>query len=1833
MAKKIINSYYTFDSANDTVIVEAYVKQEDLLLITDVTTNTIIYNFADSAKGANSVVFNEETEKTTISLKFDTSAAGSTDTSVLQIIIDEPTNKVDFHESFVDPVHKIRVSNPQNLIDTDFEYGLQPTKWETVELSQNVPSYYVADGDSAIAFITDITAVAGSDLITVQTSIPHGLVVGTPIDVQGLASRTAEGKFLVKSVSTNSFIYQANANQTITGSIGSSYTAVTPGQFYSGSQITYDKDNGFSTDEAANSTLTITTPNPHGFVANSNFYLTNTIAKKTLSLTAATTSTAPDGRPYVDYEDTLSFNLTGLDPTLTETKQYIPMHSIKFDASSVNITNNTITWTSHGMRDNDCILYIPPSGDTQIGGLSRMTVYYIKKVDNNTIQLTTTLNGSAIDFTSAGTYNYGRACIGVVYELIQGYKGAFQSYAYGRTRAYYNSGVGSGWDLATYFGSGYGLGNASTYANNSGKGILFGTAALHGYQNLSYYQSSTLNSSYGESSSTPGVYNWIEDDSIFTGSYYTSNFYAGGISTSREIQFYSYGYSTNYYNGFTDNYSSRTAFWVPLKKDEEGDSFYAPNHGMSTGLPLTLTVNSGSLGVQYGSTNRTFLSSGTYSTEVLSNDRFRIVWAQGSARIYSATGSYSFVGSKPNPTKNTFYLPGHSLSNNVELLFDGSGGSVPSSQSGTVVHEPGETNIFAWNVIDGALDTYMTGLTNRVDLSTSTSSSGYRITDASSTNISYSTFAYSSGYYYTSDVNQYQYVTPYVNNISSSKVYNPWSSTLYSQRKIGMVGTDWSTNTTIPYYAAVLEPDLGLSATYASTTLYLTTYWSGQGASYTQQNYYTQAYGSNGKNYYFAATYIRVSGNSANDMIIACIKVRDRAVNNSTSGMYAYAYTNTSYGYVYPDAYTFEGDKIIFVQFAVDDAVTWGGTELIQLSYAIINDIATDFVYPTLTNQQTYLTNVVSSDRIALKNNNEFTINLTSSGASTLSFETTSAEIGAVDGAYTATSTTENSIGIQTSFQINPIDYDTDASTISNSIINIPAGHKIQDGAVIKYNNNGNASIGGLTSGNDYYVIVVDDEYIQLAATSGDWSSRTAIALTASTGTHKIESSTISGVSQASGTVATTSTSDTLTGSETLFKRYFKPGDTIFVKDDTSTPGSLNSFTVVAIADDEIMQVDRPIGFTTSATKYFVESAIYARPDGYAVHRPFDGGVEIAAGTAPYSQITRQTRKYFRYQSGKGIQTSLAINFSPPVVVDTITASGTTVTVTTKYPHRLTNGLFVTFSGANDSLYNNSYEVTTTSATTFTFTLPQLPTTSLPGGIIQYVVDSYQDAATRAGMFDYQNGFFFEYDGQQLKACRRSSTTQLSGTVTCTKNSNRVLGTNTNFSTQLAVGDYVVIRGMSYKITKINSRTEMFVQPEYRGTSQSSIILTKTIDVKVPQSEWNLDHADGTGPEGFNLDIHKIQMAYMDYSWYGAGKIRFGFKDREGHVRYVHQFIHNNRLDEAYMRSGNIPAKYEVINGPNPTYAPTLFHWGTSVIMDGRFDEDEAYLFTAQSNSLSFTNGQALTATTTNNSAIVYEYNRQQRNFDFYVEIPFADTDGGKLSNGTKLYTSNGELNGEEISYTRYSGSTVYAAIYVSTGRNYPAVYPSVTSGTVVNIGEPATGGDGLNLGTATIPLVTLRLAPSVDGGVSGNLGERDIINRMQLKLQEVGLILTHDCEVKLILNGDLSRVAWENVRQPSLSQLLKHNTDDEVTGGSEIFSFRASGGTTDAAGKRLGASTNFSLASVIDMGNSILGGDGTFPNGPDILTVAIQVVDTSGITAASPLQASARITWSESQA
>lgn len=54
----------------------------------------------------------------------------------------ELTTTMKPHKTFKDPVDKLRVSNPEALMDTDFEYSLQSTKWESVEVQNNIPGIF-----------------------------------------------------------------------------------------------------------------------------------------------------------------------------------------------------------------------------------------------------------------------------------------------------------------------------------------------------------------------------------------------------------------------------------------------------------------------------------------------------------------------------------------------------------------------------------------------------------------------------------------------------------------------------------------------------------------------------------------------------------------------------------------------------------------------------------------------------------------------------------------------------------------------------------------------------------------------------------------------------------------------------------------------------------------------------------------------------------------------------------------------------------------------------------------------------------------------------------------------------------------------------------------------------------------------------------------------------------------------------------------------------------------------------------------------------------------------------------------------------------------------------------------------------------------------------------------------------------------------------------------------------------------------------------------------------------------------------------------------------------
>ena len=762
-----------------------------------------------------------------------------------------------------------------------------------------------------------------------------------------------------------------------------------------------------------------------------------------------------------------------------------------------------------------------------------------------------------------------------------------------------------------------------------------------------------------------------------------------------------------------------------------------------------------------------------------------------------------------------------------------------------------------------------------------------------------------------------------------------------------------------------------------------------------------------------------------------------------------------------------------------------------------------------------------------------------------------------------------------------------------------------------------------------------------------------------------------------------------------------------------TTPTS-NTFTFVVVTAPTVA-----IANTAGSTN------LYPRPYGSIIHRSFDGGVAFSAGY-PYSgnQLIRQTRRYFRYQSGKGIQFSTGTCVKPAFNVDSVTSSGTTVTVTLKNPHNLngnfaantgiavsasagvafastssfnrgltvtctttnnhgfivgdtifvtgttstTNppngtwvvknvlnatsfqfdvvaaptgtitasagatstlypqpgGPFVVISGCNEAAYNGTFLVQTVPTDlSFTYTAAATPSaTPATGFPINASPSSWYGSRSRIGLFDEQNGFFFEFDGQVLYAVKRSCTAQISGTIAVNSGSATVTGTNTAFSKQLVPGDYVVIRGMSHIVQTITSDTALVIYPEYRSPSNvSNCVVSKRIEERYPQSQWNIDRCDGNGPSRLNLDLTKMQMLYIDYSWYGAGAIRFGFKDQNGEVFYCHRVPNSNRNTEAYMRSGNMCSRYEINTVP-PSTALALTLTNT-----------EVNTLTVASTA-GFPQSGVLVVTAAGNTGAAIEYIRYNSKTSTtftglsraVVNISGAGNlsgGGGNLTAQTFTYSATAPIQvslfpAQATATLSHWGSAVIMDGRYDDDKSY--IFQAGTNTAFTNIAA-----------SASLALLSVRLSPSVDSGLTGVLGARDLINRMQLTLRQMDIVATGVAaifRVELILNGKVSAGSFAPAGGSSLAQVCIHAAGTTVTGGESIFSFFI---YTPAV-------TQQDLSLVRDLGNSILGG-GTnltvpttsanlFPDGPDIVTIRA-----TNVSAVATNSIQARISWTEAQA
>jgi hypothetical protein len=277
-------------------------------------------------------------------------------------------------------------------------------------------------------------------------------------------------------------------------------------------------------------------------------------------------------------------------------------------------------------------------------------------------------------------------------------------------------------------------------------------------------------------------------------------------------------------------------------------------------------------------------------------------------------------------------------------------------------------------------------------------------------------------------------------------------------------------------------------------------------------------------------------------------------------------------------------------------------------------------------------------------------------------------------------------------------------------------------------------------------------------------------------------------------------------------------------------------------------------------------------------------------------------------------------------------------------------------------------------------------------------------------------------------------------------------------------------------------------------------------------------------------------------------------RGQDGKFNWAHRRPNNNISNEAYMRSGNLPARYEAIN-ETPVNS-----------LNGAIDDSQ----------------------TTITLRDATDYPPASVTYPSYVMIDsevikYSGKSGNDLTGCTRAATFTQWAEGQSRSYTS-SAATAHAdnagVILISN-----TCVPLVSHwGSAVIMDGNFNGDEGFsftyNRSNYGLPATTgasqtaflMRLAPSVSNSIIGDLGQRDLINRAQLTLETLTVnVSAGRYLVTGILNPnniDSANTVWSGLNnagggfQPSFTQFaVAPRYNNETTGGVQAAPLNTVGG------------------------------------------------------------------------
>jgi hypothetical protein len=339
-------------------------------------------------------------------------------------------------------------------------------------------------------------------------------------------------------------------------------------------------------------------------------------------------------------------------------------------------------------------------------------------------------------------------------------------------------------------------------------------------------------------------------------------------------------------------------------------------------------------------------------------------------------------------------------------------------------------------------------------------------------------------------------------------------------------------------------------------------------------------------------------------------------------------------------------------------------------------------------------------------------------------------------------------------------------------------------------------------------------------------------------------------------------------------------------------------------------------------------------------------------------------------------------------------------------------------------------------------------------------------------------------------------------------------------------------------------------------------------------------------------------MMAIQYSWYGAGFVDFMVRGPLGEFITAHRMPNNNINTEAYMRSGNLPARYEVVNiAASSQLTVNTGSAGTSVL-----NVRDASAFPTGAG---IATGFVLLNTNVDGTI-------------FSEVMSYTGKTGNQLTGVTTATSYTQYLAGSNRTFSGITTTTFNHPIGTNVILLNTTCSPTIShwgSAVIIDGNFDDDTGYLFNLSNFNITITAnttrtvllFRPAPSVSDTIPGLLGQREILNRSQISLSEIQVNnnSARNIEIAGVLNAtNLGSANWQNantttvgsasVFQPSFAQYDDTFTSVPVDG-EVLFRYISSSGTN-----------TFDLSKIKEVQNSMLGGNNTYPDGPEVIAFVI---------------------------